>query len=154
MEAISAESPFLFRPYSNTDIPFLHSSWGESYYKGGGYIQHLTPQEFHATHRPIRECFFMRPTATAIVCAATSDPNTILGWIALEKPAESRGVIIHYLYVKESVREQGIATALIDAATDHEQGPVMFTHKTHRASVIMQKKQNRFWKFEFFPHLI
>lgn len=153
MEALKAESPLTFRPYASTDIPFIHSSWGESYYKGGSYIRHLSPQEFHATHRPIRECFFMRPTATTIVCVATSDPNTILGWVALEKPAESPGTIIHYVYVKESFREEGIATSLVEAACEFG-SPIMFTHKTHRASVIMQKKRPRFKDFEFFPHLI
>ena len=154
MEALKAEAPYTFRPYSKDDIPLIQSSWGTSYYKGGSYIQALTPQEFHATHRPIRECFFMRPTATAIVCAATSDQTTILGWIALEKPVESPGVILHYLYVKEAFREQGIGTELLEMAKKEFNGPVMFTHKTHRASIIMQKKRPIFKEYMFFPHLI
>lgn len=154
MEAVKAELPYTFRPYTEADIPFLQSSWGTSYYKGANYIEFLTPQEFHATHRPIRECFFMRPTATAIVCAATSDENTILGWVALERPTESSGIIVHYLYVKDAFREQGIGTDLLSMATREFDGPRLFTHKTHRASVIMQKKRENFKNYFFYPHLI
>lgn len=154
MEAVLAEALYTFRPYTQDDIPFIQNSWATSYFKGGNYIQHLTPDEFHATHRPIRECFFMRPTATAIVCVAREDENTILGWVALEKPTESQGVILHYLYVKDAFREQGIATELLEFATREFKGPRMFTHKTHRASVIMQKKRPRFVEYIFYPHLI
>lgn len=140
---------YTFRSYVETDIPFIQSSWGSSYYKGAFYKRYLSPQDFHKHHRPIRERFFERDGTAVIVCCATDNPDLIIGWIAVEKPKESRGLILHYVYVKQAFKGEKISNELIKRALPDK--PVMVTHMTERALNIMERK-----KIEYFyaPHLI
>lgn len=151
-EADLALSEFEFRPYVQDDIPFIQSSWGSSYFDGGPIKLHLSPTEFHEFHRPIRTHFFMRERATAIVCVWKKDPNLIIGWIAVEKPRTSKGLVLHYLYVKQAFKHEGVAQKLIKMALPDR--PVFYTHSTEKASRIMRKNSEYFTEFIFAPHLI
>lgn len=143
---------FEFRPYVLDDIPFIQSSWGSSYYAGGSIRTHLSPEEFHDFHRPIREHFFSRPTATAIVCVWKKDPSLIIGWIAVEQPKKSPGMILHYLYVKQAFKHEGVARKLLRMALPTK--PVLYTHRTDKAEKLMKKHDDFFKQYIFAPHLI
>ncbi len=151
-DADLALQEFEFRPYIENDVNFIQSSWGNSYYTGGMIRLHLSPQEFHEFHRPIRTNFFMRPTATAIVCVWKKDPSLIIGWIAVEKPKKSPGLILHYLYVKQAFKHEGVAQKLLKMALPDR--PVLYTHSTERAQRLMRKHGELFTEFVFAPHLI
>lgn len=140
---------FTFRPYTQDDIPFIGSSWASSYHRGNIAHKRLTPEDFHAFHRPIRERFFGRPSTAVIVCTPSDDPWLILGWVAVEQV--STGLILQYLYVKAAFKGQGIAAELIRRAIPRT--PVFFTHLTDRAEKIMSKKPERFLGYQFTPHL-
>lgn len=141
---------FTFRPHSGEDMPFLHDSWGSSYFKGTNAHKHLSPEEFHSFHRPLRERFFSKPNTCVIVCTPSDDPWLILGWIAVEKIAT--GLILQYIYVKGAFKTQGIAEQLIKRAIPT--APVFFTHLTERAARIMSKKQEQLGGWKHFPHLV
>lgn len=149
-EAEIAQKTYHFRPYKESDIPLILSSWGYSYFKGCLDHQKLTPQEFHEYHRPLRERFFSRPTATVIVCAWNEDPNIIYGWIAVEVLPKS-GLILHYVYVKESFKGERIATELLERALPER--PVFFSHLTERANKIILSNQDKYQHFYYVPHL-
>lgn len=140
----------VFRGYSPEDVPFLHSSWAESYLSGVSAHRGISPDVFHSFHRPIRERFFSKPNATCIICSPDDDPWLIMGWIAVE--ALPTGLILHYLYVKDAFKRQGIATALIKRALPLS--PVYYTHLTERAARIMARKQERLAAFKYVPHLV
>ncbi len=146
-----ADKAYAYRPYCPDDIPFIHSSWGSSYYKGAGYKDLLSPKEFHEHHRPIRERFFQFNGSAIIVCIAKSDPTHILGWCAIEKPPMSGGMILHYIYTKQAFKGEKIATGLL--AHLDESMPIMYTHITDRAAKIMDKKHELFKDWHFCPHL-
>ncbi len=139
--AKEAEStrPYTFRPYFKDDVNFIHSSWGQAYYYGDNYHDLLSPDEFHYYHRPIRERFFNRPTAAVIVCASKEDDSLILGWIAVERPLESRGIILHFVYVKAAFKGEGIFQGLLSRAL--RESPVMYTHLTDRGSKILRPRR-------------
>lgn len=141
---------YTFRPYTADDIPFVHRSWGTTYYEWAGYRDLLSPNEFHSHHRPIRERFFQHPGAAIIVCCSKEEPTQILAWMAIEKPPMAQGLILHYIYTKNPFRDQGIATELIGHLKDK---PIMFTHLTDRASKIMDSKYAKFKDFFYMPHL-
>lgn len=143
---------FEFRPYVPGDIPFIQSSWGSSYYDGTGIKHDLSPQEFHEFHRPIREHFLNRPTAAVIVCAWQKDPDTIIGWIAVEKPRKSPGLVLHYIYVKQAFKGEKIAQKLVQMALPMR--PIFYTHLTEKANKIMRKNAEDFTEFIFVPHLV
>lgn len=147
-----AEKPYTFRPYVENDIPFIHETWRKNYYKGANYSKHLSPQEFDAAHRPIRNNILLKRDATIIVAASKEDPDVIIGWIAVQKPLQSKGMFLHYLYVKEEFRRLGIGSELVKRAIPDE--PVMFTHMTRKISFIRNMSPEKFMNFHFFPHLI
>lgn len=139
-----------FRTHTEEDLPFLHSSWGSSYYDGTQAKKYLNPDEFHAYHRPIRERFFERRTKHITICTPDDDAWHILGWAATEQRANCQ--ILHYLYVKSAFKCQGIAEALLKRACP--KGPILFTHLTDRAARIMAKKHSEFEGFIHVPNLV
>lgn len=140
----------VFRPYGPSDRNFIESSWADSYFQACRLKDLLSPQDFHAYHRPLRARFFERPNATVIIAAAPDDPDHILGWLALE--IVPNATLLHYVYVKSSYRrDYGIASKLIERSIPH--GPVLYTHFTPRAAKIMATHQDRFHDFRFSPHL-
>lgn len=147
---MSNEAELTFRGYTEDDIPFLHSSWGSSYYKGSLANQHLSPEEFHAYHRPIRERFFQKPNATVIVAANPEDSWEIAAWIAVEKSASA--LILQYLYVKSAFKGHGVASQLIKRALPST--PILYTHMTERASRIMARNYSKYREFKHVPHLV
>ncbi len=147
-----ADKVYFFRPFTPDDLNFVSNSWGSSYYKGANYHKHFSPDEFHAHHRPIRDRFFKNDCGAIIVCCSKEDPNIIIGWIAVEKPKNASGLILHYLYVKQAFKGWGIARELIGAALPSR--PVMVTHLTERADRIMYAKSKEFEEFYLTPHII
>lgn len=141
---------FIFRPHSDADLAFLLDSWGSSAFRGSNAHKHLTSDEFHSFHRPIRERFFAKPNTTVIVCSPSDDPWLILGWIGVENIPS--GLILQYIYVKSAFKTQGIAAQLIKRAIPS--GPVFYTHLTDRASRIMAKKQEQLIGWKHIPHLV
>lgn len=151
-----AADPIIFRPRTSEDLAFLLDSWGRSYYGGSHAHKSLSPEEFHAFHRPIRERFFSKPNTAVIVAASSTDPWHILGWIAVEQIPS--GLVLQYLYVKSALKSERkgdgphLATQLVKRAIPTS--PVYFTHLTDRAARIMSKKQDQFTGWIHIPHLV
>lgn len=155
MEAVQIQdTPYTFRPYVRDDIPFIQNSWGRSYYTGGYGNTLLSLNEFHAHHRPIREQILEKPNIAIIVCCSKQESTLIIGYVIVEKPEESPGMILHYLYVKQDFKSEGIGKELLFKAID--QRPVLYTHKTIVAGKILSKfkDSNDLDRFIYCPHLI
>lgn len=150
-EAVETK-PYTFRPYVQEDVNFIQSSWGNSYWQGNNNKPFLSSNEFHSFHRPIRTRILQKPSATAIICVLEKDPNAILGWVLVEKLDSSDALILHYLYVKEAVKREGIATELIKRALPTD--AVIFTHLTEVGREIRQKRASVCWNWKFIPHLV
>ncbi len=131
------------------DLAFVLDSWGSSFYDGVKVHKRLSPDEFHAFHRPIRERFFSKPNTAVIVCHPDDDPWLIMAWIAVEQIPS--GLILHYLYVKSAFKLQGLADQLIGRTLS--KGPVFFSHLTDRASKIMAQNP-KFQSWRYIPHLV
>lgn len=156
MEAESIIDPaYFFRPYKHSDINFIHNSWGLSYFQGGGNYVLLTPQEFHEFHRPIRDKILNSPRVAIIVACAKEDPELIIGYSIVEKPKESNGLILHYVYTKQAFKREGIATELIKRSCVER--PILYTHSTIIAGKIINKfkalGRKELERFLFCPHL-
>lgn len=150
-----AVQPYKLRPYKNEDIPFIQNSWGSSYYKGAAYNSYLSPKEFNAKHRPIREQILRKPNTAIIVACSTSDEDLILGWMIIEKPMKAKGLLFHYIYIKEAFKNENLAQAILKNGLPDS--PVMITHMTDRARKIIKKKlatSSMFQGFFYAPDLI
>ena len=143
---MEADSAFSLRPYRESDLNFIQNSWGTSYYKGADYVLFMSPKEFHAQHRPIRDKILKKPSAVAIVACDPNDEDLILGWILVEKPP-TEGLILHYLYVKEAFKGEGISEELIKKALPDR--PIFVSHMTDKARKIIGKKKKYFKDFYY-----
>lgn len=141
---------YKFRPYVLSDMSFIQSSWSQSYFSGANYKKAISPEGFNKYHRPLRESFLDRPTSAIIVCCAETDHDLILGWIAVEKPEEDEDhIILHYVYVKDAFKGNGIAKELLKLARVSDK--IVYTHKTEKAEMLMRKKNIKGF---YAPHLI
>lgn len=140
----------IFRAHKSEDLNFILDSWGRSVFSGTSAKKYVTPEEFHSFHRPQRMRFFSKPNTTCIVCVPDDDLNQIIGWIAVESIPS--GLILHYLYVKDVYKKQGIATMLIKRALPTS--PIFYTHLTEQAARILSRHQDRFRGFKYMPHLV
>lgn len=139
---------YSIRGFHPDDIPFLHSSWGSSYYTGATYNKFLGPGEFHKHHRPIRESIFDRPCSSFDIVCSTDDPGLIMAWMSWEKPEDEDFILIHYLYVKQAFKGEGLARELLLRFKDVK--PVLITHLTEQAERIIHKNH---LKLFYCPHL-
>jgi GNAT superfamily N-acetyltransferase len=147
------EKSYSFRPYEADDRNFISNSWDNSYYTGANYNLYLKQGEFNNRHRPIREKFFANPNTAVIVCCSKKEPGLIIGWIAVEKMNDL--LVLHYLYVKEMFKGEGVARELLRVAypVEKDREQIVFTHLTEKASLIKIKK-NKYKYFFYAPHLI
>lgn len=144
---LEADQNLVFRPYVESDMPFIYSSWSRSFYEGSGAKKHISPQEFHGHHRPTIDKFFSRPYATVIVVHHADEPDIILGWIAVEV-LETK-LVIHYAYIKSSFRRIGLLWELIRRVDKGQ--PIIFTHMTDRFSRIMARNHDKYKRFTYLP---
>lgn len=141
---------FIYRPYEQTDLNFVRKTWAMSYYYDNYLKNHLSIKQFHHYHRPIRERILAEPTLAVIICASEANPDQILGWIAAEVLEESKQMIIHYIYVKDLYRKEGIGKSLLEKVM-HEK-PVFYTHESIIGRAILKKMPRE--SFVYAPHLV
>ena len=147
---MSLEAEVVLRFHKPEDMNCISDNWGKSYYRGSSAYRHFTPETFHSFHRPIRERFFLKENTTLLVASWNSDPWLILGWIAFESLPEA--TLLHYIYIKNSLKQEGIANLLMRIALPMR--PVIFTHLTEKAEKIMRQKKERFKDFIYIPNLV
>lgn len=145
------DAVFSLRPYKPSDVNFIQHSWGSSYYKGADYLDYLSPKEFNEKHRPIREDILKKPNTACIIACDSKDEDLILGWILVEKPV-GNGLLLHYIYVKEAFKGEGISDELLKYALPDK--PILVTHMTDRARKIIRKKKNEFKDYLYAHNLI
>lgn len=150
-EAVSPEDIYILRPHRSSDLNFIQNSWGSSYYKGAEYNSSLSPKEFNLEHRPIREKILNNPNTSVIIACGKVDEDLILGWIIIEKP-KTKGTILHYIYIKEVFKGEGISESLLAQALKAK--PILVTHMTDRARKIIKKKKYFFKDYVFSPETI
>lgn len=137
------------RPYSINDIPFIRSSWANSFYKGNDANKLIPPHDFHLRHRSIIDRFFMRPNATILVCCSRLDPELILGWLAVELMPSI--TIVHYIYVKFVFKSTDMGRQLLLKLPQDK--PFVITHMTEKAAKIMAHKHDDFKVWNYLPHM-
>lgn len=134
-----------FRPYKESDLNFIRSSWSSSYYRGADYTKFMSPKEFNDQHRPIRDELLLSPNVAIIIACNPNDEDLILGWILVETKEDQ--FILHYLYVKEVFRREGLGRELVRKAINDNK--VQVTHMTGRAQKIIRSFKAKYKDFSF-----
>ena len=117
-------SPWSIRDARVEDVPFVLSSWVQSFWSDGACVSGIPKSVFQRAHHSLAERAISR--SDVLVACLPNYHDVILGWVSVERNPQR----LHYVYVKENFRRQGIARDLLSKAL--EDGPVLVTGQTHR----------------------
>ena len=130
MTAVASLSQVIIRPGEAGDASFIHSSWFNSYLRNSRWPGVVGPC-FHAEHSEVIKRLMDRSEIR--VAAWSEDPETIIGWCAVE---EAKGLrAIHYCFVRKEFRRQGIASRIVGEFVSPGDTAVV-THRTTDADKI------------------
>ena len=93
-----ASKTIAIRAIRDTDLPFVLNSWVRS---SGDYPQ--------ASKRGWAIRMMQRPDVQVIIACDRADDDIIVGWACTDK----EGAKVHYVYIKQKLREKGIANLLL-----------------------------------------
>ena len=105
-----------------TDIPYLYSTWLNSYKRDSLIGKSVRDHIFFDNYRLVLDKIIKE--SKIYVACHINEPAVIYGYIVFDDD------LIHYVYVKESFRRLGIATSLYQKALEY--GPISYiTHRTY-----------------------
>jgi ribosomal protein S18 acetylase RimI-like enzyme len=131
------------RPAVPTDLALVLSSWLKCYRFYSNWSANITNDVFYREHHALLEWLLAKPSVEVLVCALAEDPNTVLGYLAIEEQHGQVRTVIHFVYVKAAFRGLGIARRLFQDARVNPTG-CAYTHRT---------RANR-WVDEKYPGLL
>ena len=133
---MSNELPIRLRPATQEDVPFIFNSWLRSY-KYSRWTKNITSQIYYSEHHKLIEKL-LKNFSTIIACN-DNDPSQIYGFISA---GYVEGIFcMHYIYVKRTFRNLGIARTLLNSFEHDATTAGVFTHDT-RASEKLAAKYN------------
>ncbi len=105
---MSESTPYRVRAMVAGDMNYIRSSWMRSSCSSK-LARAMGVEHYRRDVRGLVEMLLTR--ASVLVACSDQDDATLLGWLAYERPA-----IVHYAYVREELRRNGVATAMLAAA--------------------------------------
>lgn len=122
-----------FRPFELPDRSFILKSWLKSYRK----YQAGVPDELYFKGQTA--LIFAIATRSKLVIACDKDnPGFIIGFVCGHLCENLTDTIIHYIYVKDDYRRNGIARDLVMHLGYRQQGNILATHWTKPVTSICQ----------------
>lgn len=97
----------LFRPYNETDVPFIMSSWLKSLKQSLPWRVMRKTTYFHLMQKRLTKVL---NRSGAIIACDPTDPSIIIGWMCAEfiDLGHDAEPVMHYVYVKQKFRRFGI----------------------------------------------
>ncbi len=124
---MSQNLPIKIRKLTQLDVGFCFNSWLKSF-KGAFFAKDIHPKTYFANHHML--VGELLQSCTTLVACAESDPTEIYGFICAEYMDAT--LVIHYIYVKHTFRNLGIAKQLLE---QFPVGPVGTSFYTHHNAV-------------------
>lgn len=113
------------RTVTTRDLPFITNSWLRSNCKRG--YKHLEPQVYYQWHHRVLEALI--PASNVIVACDVDDPDRLYGYGVAKYDGPT--LIVHYLYVRDGWRRQGIGRSILRAWLERwTPGALVWTHST------------------------
>lgn len=126
------------------DGNFVFHSWGNSYRDAAlGAWGDIPKATYYKRVRGRIEALIKRGAELKIACDP-DDANIILGWMCAEAP------VLHYAYVKEAYRRQGIALSLLAACELSSPRVIPCSHWTPFAEEIAFKRPSLLRRVDLF----
>jgi hypothetical protein len=117
---------FVIRPPDSVEMTGIYEAWAGTWKRSraaGCIPNHLFEKVTGAAITQLLE----RGMEIRVLAAATH-PGVLLGWVAFERDRRADGVIVHYLFTREPVRQRGIAKLLLADIGAGDR--FIYTHKT------------------------
>ena len=133
--------PIAIRPACTDDLPLLLNSWLKSYRNAPAVT--TVPNELYFDEgmgQKARILSLLGECETRVACDP-EDHEVVYGWITFE-PTLDLPTIVHYAYVKQAYRRQGIGTALLRDAGVVGDAPFWISHETPVVNVIRRNGLN------------
>lgn len=126
------------RPVSESDNPFIFSSWLRHYKNRSYFAKRIRNSIFYKWHHLIVERALTDENRIALVAHPEGEPDVILGFVV--GAVMSDASVLHFVYVKPSFKRMGIAKHLLKKSKliDAE----YFTHWTFDADEVLHKLPN------------
>lgn len=142
---------YLIMPALLDDTPFVLDSWCASYSRSSAVLN-IDPQIFKIEQRALvaglltrSRTAVARPRSHLQIDGRPAKATDILGWICYQFDNFQHTPIIHYCYVKQVARGQGVASALaLEAAAVTRQTTAYCSHFTPVVKAL-QTKTNLFY---------
>lgn len=126
-----------------TDEACVYKAWLNSYQAPAMRMWALDARSYYRRMR-MRVDALLRRGADLRMAVDPDDRNVILGWGCAEPP------VLHYVYVKEAYRHQGIALTLLAALGLAQEKKIVCTHWTLYADAVAEKHPRLLVRCELF----
>lgn len=120
---MSTQMPIKIRPISQLDVPFIMNAWLKSF-KGAFFAKDIHPKTYFGNHHSVLRTLLQ--SCTTLVACSESDPTEIYGFITAEY--QDATLVLHYIYVKHTFRNLGIAGQLLAQFPVADSGVSFYTH--------------------------
>lgn len=107
--------PLTLRRPTNDDVAFITRSWLKSN-RDAPMVQHVGNDVYYTLHHRIIERLWRDQRVTWLVACYPTDTTFIYGYACGE--ATNTGPILHYVYVRRSMRDMGVAQHLVATLAD------------------------------------
>lgn len=130
----------VFRPYRAEDLPFIYSSWLWSYWQAT-VKKTETPEVLYLDcQRALITKLLSNAAVTVLIVELTVEGTSLIaGWAMFQRFPDDQ-IILHYLYVLQSQRQQGLGCRLMDYASK----PLIYTHTTKKFLHIARRRTSVF----------
>lgn len=118
----------VLRKATRADIQFITSGWLKSF-RNAPFVRGVPNSVYYYYHHKILE--ELLPRSQVMVACNEADPNQLLGFVCAEV-LDNSVLVLHYVYVKQLLRKQGIAKFMVDTLkSDLSIATVQYTAKTY-----------------------
>lgn len=124
-----------YRPMWGGDVPFVYSSWLKSFRHA---YRKSPPRFYYAYYHPLITKLLARGDTTVCMACDGADQGFIVGWVCATR-LPSGGTVLHWVYVKRTYRQLGLATALCAQAGIRADTSIGYTFKGRLADKLEPK---------------
>lgn len=124
--------PVQYRAATKDDLRFILSSWVRSYTHRRKPPEGMSMKGFRAGVRVTIADILRRPTTRAVIACNPLNERLIWGFAIFDDPDDYRESepVLHYCYVKEVFRGNGIGTELTRLARNGRPGHLRISYRT------------------------
>lgn len=140
-----------FRPADPEDQNFIYDSWLRSYRDGSLHARAMPARIYYNNHKHVIARIL--DLSSVLICCNPEDPDQIFGYVVYEA-TKGKVTVFHYLYVKTTYRNLGIANLIFKESlkiSEHDKEfPSVCTHETHAWHNKLRDK----WDMIFNPYVV